>query len=239
MAKSRKTPKTEKPAPPQPGPIGRAVKALIVTALAAIWAVTWRLGAIVSLILVFATGVFFANLPGPDDLFDGRATGSVTLLDRQGSVFAWRGEQYGGELRASEVSPHLVHAVIAAEDSKFCNHGGFDAVAIAKAAAENAQGGRIRGGSTITQQTAKLLCLGNFLLCSFLRIQIRHDGCRRLKLLLRDGRRLFSFLFLPLRPQPGQYSIQSDFLSLHHLNFGLYILLFLFLLAFQLSATAL
>ena len=49
----------------------------------------------------------------------------------------------------------LVTAVIAAEDGKFCSHNGFDAEAIAKAAARNAQGGRIRGGSTITQQTAK------------------------------------------------------------------------------------
>ncbi len=45
--------------------------------------------------------------------------------------------------------------MIAAEDSKFCTHDGFDAEAIASAMARNAQGGRIRGGSTISQQTAK------------------------------------------------------------------------------------
>src|SRR3546814_1262993 len=39
--------------------------------------------------------------------------------------------------------------------SDLCLHSGFDAEAIAKAAARNAKGGRIRGGSTITQQTAK------------------------------------------------------------------------------------
>ncbi len=55
----------------------------------------------------------------------------------------------------SNIDRNLVTAVIAAEDSKFCAHGGFDAEAIAKAAAQNAAGGRIRGGSTITQQTAK------------------------------------------------------------------------------------
>ena len=53
------------------------------------------------------------------------------------------------------IDPNLVAAVIAAEDSKFCEHSGFDTEAIAKAARENAQGGRIRGGSTISQQTAK------------------------------------------------------------------------------------
>ena len=55
----------------------------------------------------------------------------------------------------SSIDRNLVAAVIAAEDGKFCEHNGFDAEAIAKAAARNAQGGRIRGGSTITQQTAK------------------------------------------------------------------------------------
>ncbi|HCW61865.1 MAG TPA: monofunctional biosynthetic peptidoglycan transglycosylase, partial [Sphingobium sp.] len=44
---------------------------------------------------------------------------------------------------------------IAAEDGKFCSHHGFDVDAIAKAAMHNASGGRIRGGSTISQQTAK------------------------------------------------------------------------------------
>jgi monofunctional biosynthetic peptidoglycan transglycosylase len=53
------------------------------------------------------------------------------------------------------IDRNLVVAVIAAEDGKFCSHNGFDTEAIAKAALRNAQGGRIRGGSTITQQTAK------------------------------------------------------------------------------------
>ncbi|MEO9491031.1 MAG: monofunctional biosynthetic peptidoglycan transglycosylase [Marinomonas sp.] len=50
---------------------------------------------------------------------------------------------------------NLVSAVIAAEDAKFCAHDGFDTEAIEKAIKYNAKGGRIRGGSTITQQTAK------------------------------------------------------------------------------------
>ena len=49
-----------------------------------------------------------------------------------------------------------VRAAIAAEDSKFCSHWGFDQDAIAAAMRRNAQGGSvIRGGSTISQQTAK------------------------------------------------------------------------------------
>jgi len=55
----------------------------------------------------------------------------------------------------SEIDPNMARAAIAAEDSSFCQHHGFDFQAIAGAAARNAKGGRIRGGSTISQQTAK------------------------------------------------------------------------------------
>jgi monofunctional glycosyltransferase len=50
----------------------------------------------------------------------------------------------------------MARAAIAAEDSKFCSHSGFDQDAIAAAMRRNAEGrGVIRGGSTISQQTAK------------------------------------------------------------------------------------
>ena len=55
----------------------------------------------------------------------------------------------------SDISPNLVRAVIAAEDGKFCSHDGFDREAIEKALKRNQQGGKMRGGSTISQQTAK------------------------------------------------------------------------------------
>ncbi|HEX7887419.1 MAG TPA: monofunctional biosynthetic peptidoglycan transglycosylase [Phenylobacterium sp.] len=53
------------------------------------------------------------------------------------------------------ISPALVRAVIAAEDARFCEHHGFDVAAIEKAMRANAAGKRLRGGSTISQQTAK------------------------------------------------------------------------------------
>ena len=55
----------------------------------------------------------------------------------------------------SRIDRNMVAAVIAGEDSKFCTHNGFDRAAIEQAMARNAKGGRIRGGSTISQQTAK------------------------------------------------------------------------------------
>ena len=55
----------------------------------------------------------------------------------------------------ADIDPDMPRAAIAGEDARFCLHHGFDWRAIAGAAARNAQGGRIRGGSTISQQTAK------------------------------------------------------------------------------------
>ena len=55
----------------------------------------------------------------------------------------------------SKISPHLVRAVIAAEDSTFCKHDGFDFDAINMALENNERGKKVRGGSTISQQTAK------------------------------------------------------------------------------------
>lgn len=59
----------------------------------------------------------------------------------------------------SRISPHVVRAVIAAEDNNFCTHDGFDVEAIQRALESNARGGNVRGGSTISQQTAKNLFL--------------------------------------------------------------------------------
>lgn len=54
-----------------------------------------------------------------------------------------------------EISPTLTRAVIAAEDARFCEHRGFDVEAMRKAYEANQRGGKVRGGSTISQQTAK------------------------------------------------------------------------------------
>ncbi|EQB02663.1 peptidoglycan transglycosylase [Sphingobium quisquiliarum P25] len=69
------------------------------------------------------------------------------LLDPNGITKDW--------VSLDEIDPDMPRAAIAAEDSRFCSHHGFDAVAIAQAMRHNASGGRIRGGSTISQQTAK------------------------------------------------------------------------------------
>lgn len=54
-----------------------------------------------------------------------------------------------------EISPNMVQAVVASEDNLFMSHYGFSVDAITKAFEHNQRGKRIRGGSTISQQTAK------------------------------------------------------------------------------------
>ena len=77
-----------------------------------------------------------------------------------GDVFAGRG-LHKDWMPISRIDRDMVRASIAAEDSKFCQHNGFDFEAIEDAMKRNASGGRIRGGSTISQQTAKNAFLWN------------------------------------------------------------------------------
>jgi monofunctional biosynthetic peptidoglycan transglycosylase len=77
---------------------------------------------------------------------------ATRLIEGEGVDYRWRS--------LDRISPRLVQAVIASEDSTFCAHRGFDMKAIEKALKANARTekrgrGKIRGGSTISQQTAK------------------------------------------------------------------------------------
>lgn len=58
-----------------------------------------------------------------------------------------------------EMGSHVKRAVIASEDQAFFTHNGFDYKAIEKAMKSNEQGKKLRGGSTISQQTAKNIFL--------------------------------------------------------------------------------
>jgi penicillin-binding protein 1A len=129
------------------------------------WAIGWRVAVIGGLILGGFTLWHASQLPSdPAALVDQRARGSVTLLDRYGRPFAWRGDMFGGMITADTVAPELRDAVIATEDKRFRWHPGIDPIGIASAIRINLREGRGplsgHGGSTLTQQVAKLLCLG-------------------------------------------------------------------------------
>ncbi|WP_224816340.1 transglycosylase domain-containing protein [Hasllibacter sp. MH4015] len=157
----RKSPRRK---PPQRGGILGFFARVIRFVFRLIWGVIWRGAVVVTLILALATGYYYAQLPDLDDLLDARQRGSVTMLDRHGEVFAWRGEQFGGAIDAAATSPHLVNAVVATEDRRFWRHLGVSPRGIASAIRINLREGRGplsgHGGSTITQQVAKILCLG-------------------------------------------------------------------------------
>ena len=76
---------------------------------------------------------------------------TVTMI---GDIAAGRGA-HKEWMPIGQIDRDMVRAAISAEDSKFCSHNGFDFEAIEDAMKRNASGGRIRGGSTISQQTAK------------------------------------------------------------------------------------
>jgi monofunctional biosynthetic peptidoglycan transglycosylase len=95
--------------------------------------IAWFLGLSVALVILYRF------VPPPVTL--------TMILDSNGIAKDW--------MSLSDMDPDMPRAAIAAEDSKFCLHHGFDADAIQKAIRHNERGGRIRGGSTISQQTAK------------------------------------------------------------------------------------
>ncbi len=146
------------------GPIRRALRAVVMWVLGIIWWVTWRVGLVAFLLLAVLVGYQYIQLPDVGAQLDGRAKGSVTLLDRNGDVFAWRGDQFGGVVTTNSVSPFVKNAIIATEDKRFYRHFGVSPRGVASAVRINLSEGRGplsgHGGSTITQQTAKLLCLG-------------------------------------------------------------------------------
>jgi len=84
----------------------------------------------------------------------------VVFVDRNGARIGVRGGRYGPAVDIRSLPAHVPAAFVAIEDRRFYSHPGFDAAGIARAAAANlAEGGIAQGGSTITQQVARLLFL--------------------------------------------------------------------------------
>jgi monofunctional biosynthetic peptidoglycan transglycosylase len=88
----------------------------------------------------------------------------TTAVHMQRRVQAWiHGTTYHKRydfVPLSQISPNLQHAVVSGEDARFYHHHGFDWHEIQLAAQEDLEGGRTRGGSTITQQLVKNLFFG-------------------------------------------------------------------------------
>ncbi|MCA3443652.1 MAG: PBP1A family penicillin-binding protein [Rhodobacter sp.] len=160
-AKAKSAPR--RPAPKR-NPITGFFGGILRWMLRMIWGIGWRVAFLLAIVVGSVTLYFYQKLPDVTALLDARARGSVTLLDRNGKVFAWRGETFGGQIDAASVSPNLRNAIVATEDRRFYWHAGVSPRGILSAIRINLSEGRGplegNGGSTITQQVAKLLCLG-------------------------------------------------------------------------------
>lgn len=128
---------------------------------------TLRLLGILLLVLIGATTLFwhglFADLPDPADLAAGGQMPSVRIEARDGQLLYEAIDATGGRqaiLPPSQIPMALKQATIATEDRHFYEHQGLDTVGIARALWINARGGEVlAGGSTITQQTIRILLL--------------------------------------------------------------------------------
>ena len=99
--------------------------------------------------------------PVPADLLAASADASTVVVDRHGSPLYEARSSTGtrsSRLDAANLPPPLVNATLAAEDHRFFRHPGVDPLALVRAVVRNIRAGAVvEGGSTITQQTAKIL----------------------------------------------------------------------------------
>lgn len=122
-----------------------------------------RLIGVLSIAIAISSGLalyLVASLP-IDGGISAESQGAMTFEAANGEVFAGRGVLRGQRLAGiADVPPHLVQAVMAIEDRRFYEHPGVDLRAVFRAAWRNSVSGHVReGGSTITQQLARLLYL--------------------------------------------------------------------------------
>jgi len=134
------------------------------TAKPALWRRAWvrRLLWLALLIGAIATSVFAValartNVPTPNELATSEAT-IVYYADGKNEV-GRLGEATRRSVTLDDIPVDVQQAVLAAEDRDFYNHGGISPIGIARAAFNNVTGGNTQGGSTITQQYAKIAYL--------------------------------------------------------------------------------
>jgi penicillin-binding protein 1A len=107
-------------------------------------------------------GAFAPTLDLSRDLYALNRPRSFTFLDAEGRPAGHRGAVVGERLTLDQMPAYLPAAFIAMEDRRFYDHGGFDLRGLVRAAWVNWRAGHVvQGGSTITQQLAKILFLSS------------------------------------------------------------------------------
>ena len=98
----------------------------------------------------------YPNLPSLEVLTDYRPKIPLRVYTSDGYLIGEFGEERRAVVSIQDVPPVMKHAILAAEDDRFYQHGGVDYLGILRAAAANlAGGGKRQGASTITQQVAR------------------------------------------------------------------------------------
>ena len=113
--------------------------------------------------LVFAPAILSQFAPPLDtrkDLYTVNRPISFTFMDAEGNQVGHRGAMVGERLKLDEMPAYLPAAFIAVEDRHYYSHGGIDVRGLLRAMWVNFHAGHVvQGGSTITQQTAKIVFL--------------------------------------------------------------------------------
>ena len=112
-------------------------------------------------ILLVPVVIYYAyDLPDISDIRQSSGRATVMVMDREGGLLATYGDVYGDWLEYDEFPDELIQAVIATEDRRFFEHGGFDIRGLGRALVKNITSRSVvEGGSTISQQLAKNLFL--------------------------------------------------------------------------------
>ena len=112
--------------------------------------------AVGALLLGYAAVVAYPGLPSLDALTDYRPKIPLQVFSADDQLIGEFGEERRALVKIKDVPDSMVHAIIAAEDERFYEHGGVDYIGVARAALSNfAQGGARQGASTITMQVAR------------------------------------------------------------------------------------
>jgi len=100
------------------------------------------------------------TLPDIERLQAAKPAPTLMIVSADGETLAVKGDAYGRMLDFGELPPHLIHALMATEDRRFYDHWGVDPIGVGRAVLNWAtRGGRLAGGSTLTQQLAKNIFL--------------------------------------------------------------------------------
>jgi penicillin-binding protein 1A len=111
-------------------------------------------------LIAIAAFILSLGLPDIENSVTIEKQPTIVLRDYKGVEFARLGDITHSRLTLKQMSPNLIHAVLAIEDRRFYKHYGVDPIGLARAFWINFRSGKVvQGGSTITQQLAKNLFL--------------------------------------------------------------------------------